>query len=243
MQYIVFYLIGLDIQRLIYQLPGLIIALTLHEYAHAKMADKLGDPTPENQGRITLNPLAHLDPMGTICLLFAGFGWGKPVQINPSNFRQPTKDEAKVSAAGPIMNFIIAIVSFFIYLLIIFILMKTKSYESAIKLNQETGAFYNSISFDSKIMVVLTIITYTIFTNISLGLFNLLPFPPLDGSKIFRAILKGKARDFLYTIENYSFIIITILFITKIPSIILSPFLDLIYSLMGNIQNAIINLV
>ena len=232
-----------SIQETLFILPGLIIALTLHEYAHAKMADKLGDPTPEAQGRITLNPLAHLDPMGTICLLFAGFGWGKPVQVNPSNFRQPTKDEAKVAAAGPIMNFIIAIVSFAIYLLILVLLIKTKNYTSVTEFDSVRGIFVNNIGFNSKIEIILSIIQLAIFTNISLGLFNLLPFPPLDGSKIFRAILKGKAREFIYTLENYSFIIIAVLYFTSLPAVLISPLFDLIRLGMHNFTNMIINII
>ena len=105
---------GFDLQGTLMMLPGLILALTFHEYAHAKTADRLGDPTPEEQGRLTLNPLAHMDIAGTICLLFAGFGWGKPVQINGSYFRNPAKDNMKVALAGPVMNFILAFVLFII---------------------------------------------------------------------------------------------------------------------------------
>ena len=96
-------------------LPGLILAITIHEYSHAKMADKLGDPTPEAQGRVTLNPLAHIDPIGMICLLVAGFGWGKPVQIDPSRMRSPAKDSMLVALAGPVSNFILAFISFLAY--------------------------------------------------------------------------------------------------------------------------------
>ena len=109
---------GIDIQGTLVMLPGLILALTFHEYAHAKTADKLGDPTPESQGRLTLNPLAHMDVAGTICLLFAGFGWGKPVQVNGSYFRNPAKDNMKVALAGPVMNFILAFVLFILVAII-----------------------------------------------------------------------------------------------------------------------------
>lgn len=93
-------------------LPGLILGLTIHEFSHAKMSDKLGDPTPEREGRLTLNPLAHMDLMGTICLLFAGFGWGKPVTIDPTYYRNPAKDSMKVALAGPVSNFILAFILF-----------------------------------------------------------------------------------------------------------------------------------
>ncbi len=183
-------------------LPGLILALTFHEYAHAKMADKLGDPTPEGQGRLTLNPFAHLDPIGTVCLLFAGFGWGKPVQINSSYFRDPAKDNMKVALAGPIMNFILAFVLFFVTALIMLL----------------------GVNLSEKVFETLVLIfSQAALLNVSLGVFNLLPVPPLDGSKVFAYFLKGKAREFLYTLERYSWIIILVLFVTDLPLIIIRP--------------------
>lgn len=103
---------------LLYSIPGVLIAITFHEFAHAFAADKLGDDTPRLQGRLSLNPLAHLDPIGSLMLLFARVGWGKPVQINPTNFNRTismSKGEAIVSAAGPIMNFILAIIFCVVY--------------------------------------------------------------------------------------------------------------------------------
>ena len=103
---------------LVLSLPGLLIAVTFHEYAHAFVADKLGDDTPRRQGRLTLNPLAHLDPYGTFLMIFAGFGWGKPVEINPINFNRKVSmkgGSALVSIAGPLMNFILAIICAIIY--------------------------------------------------------------------------------------------------------------------------------
>jgi len=192
---------GFDLQGTLMMLPGLVLALTFHEYAHAKMADKLGDPTPEDQGRLTLNPMAHMDPMGTICLLFAGFGWGKPVQVNGAYFRNPARDNMLVALAGPVMNFILAFVLFIILAFISIFAPATSSVWA----------------------IVSVIVLYAASLNISLGVFNLLPVPPLDGSKIFAYFLKGKAREFLYTLENYSWIIIMILFITEIPSYIVGP--------------------
>ena len=198
---------GFSLQGTLMMLPGLILALTFHEYAHAKMADKLGDPTPEEQGRLTLNPAAHMDLAGTICLLFAGFGWGKPVQVNSSYFRNPAKDNMKVALAGPVMNFII--------ILAIYTLLAPYS--------------LNIINGNTDIwMIIFRIIHSAAILNVSLGVFNLLPVPPLDGSKIFAYFLKGKAREFLYTLERYSWIIIFVLFVTEIPFYIVSPLVDLI---------------
>ena len=106
---------SIDIMSVLLTLPGLILGLTVHEFSHAKMADRLGDPTPERQGRITLNPLAHMDPFGMVCLVFAGFGWGKPVQIDPTYFRNPSRDNMLVALAGPISNFILAFILFLIF--------------------------------------------------------------------------------------------------------------------------------
>ena len=222
----------MPLEQVFLSLPGLIIALTLHEYAHAKKAVKLGDPTPKMQGRLTVNPMAHLDPLGTICLLFCGFGWGKPVQINPTNFSNPQKDEAKVAAAGPIMNMIISLVLAVVYGLFLVITFKLGC------CTYENGSFI--FEPNSPLDVIGMIILYAMILNVGLALFNLLPFPPLDGSKIYRAILKGKAREFLYSLERYSMIIIGILFVTRITSYILSPLIELI---LNYVLFPIINLI
>lgn len=208
-----------DLMGTLLMLPGLVLALTFHEYAHAKTSDKLGDPTPEAEGRLTLNPFAHLDPIGTICLLFAGFGWGKPVNINPTYYRNPVKDGAKVAAAGPIANFILAFAMFFLYAIISILVPETQAVD-----------------------IILTMLFYGAYLNVSLGVFNLLPFPPLDGSKIFAYILKGKAREFMYKLEQYSWIILTILFVTELPARIITPIVSAISFGMGVVISIIINL-
>lgn len=190
-------------------LPGLILGLTIHEYSHAKASDKFGDPTPERQGRLTLNPLAHLDPIGTVCLLVAGFGWGKPVEINPSYYRNPAKESMLVALAGPVSNMILAFILFLVF-------------GFTTVLGQTVEKAWMSI--------LLSMLLYGALINLSLGVFNLLPFPPLDGSKIFVYFLKGKAREFIYTLERYSWIILAILFITELPSLIITPVVNWISS-------------
>ena len=186
-------------------LPGLVLGLTIHEYSHARMSYKLGDPTPEREGRLTLNPLRHMDIMGTICLLFAGFGWGKPVTIDPTYYRNPAKDSMKVALAGPVSNFILA---FILFLLEAIVYMAVPS---------------------GKVADLLILVLYLgAYINLSLGVFNLLPFPPLDGSKIFGYFLKGKAKAFLWNLEKYSWIILIILFATKLPSLIITPVVNAI---------------
>ena len=152
-------------------IPGVIIAMTFHEYAHALAAYKLGDDTPKIQGRLNLNPISHIDPIGLVLLLVAGFGWGKPVQIDSRNFDGKysiSKAEAIVAAAGPIMNFVLALVFSIIYYVI--------------------SAIMGSFAFATSIWSV--VLYGIIMTNIGLGVFNLIPLPPLDGSKILMHFLK-----------------------------------------------------
>lgn len=204
---------------IILMLPGLVLALTIHEFSHAKMSDKLGDPTPSNQGRLTLNPLAHMDLMGTICLLFAGFGWGKPVQIDPSYYRNPARDNMLVTLAGPVSNFILSFISFLVY-----------------------GFAYYMLPLEhSWAVILLTMIFSCAQLNLSLAVFNLLPFPPLDGSKVLAYFLKGKARDFIWFLERYSFVIILILFITDIPALLISPVVNFIGNRMIDLTALIIS--
>ena len=158
---------------LLLTIPGVLVAITFHEFAHGYVAYKLGDNTAKNEGRLTLNPFDHLDPIGSLMLLFAGFGWGKPVHVNPQNYTRKIsmeKGEAIVSAAGPIMNFIIAIVLTFIYFTI---------YKFAGE-NFSSGTVGN---------IIMLLINVTISINIGLGVFNLIPLPPLDGSKIIMPFL------------------------------------------------------
>ncbi len=199
-------------------LPGLILALTIHEFSHAKMADKLGDPTPGAQGRLTFNPLEHMDIAGTICLFVAGFGWGKPVQVNPTYFRNPARDNMLVALAGPLSNMILAFILFFLY-----------------------GILYYFLPLDQiwgKILIIM--IQSGAYINLTLGLFNLLPVPPLDGSKILPYFLPSKGKSFIWALEKYSFIIIAILFFTELPRIIIWPATNWIANGMQNIVSIII---
>jgi len=200
------------ILNMLLTLPGVIIAITFHEFAHAYAAYKLGDDTAKMQGRLNLNPLSHIDPVGIILLIFAHFGWGKPVQINPRNFDRKysmEKGEAIVSIAGPLMNFVLAIVFTIIYCALI---------------------KFGSIAFQiSEIgIVVLTIIQATIIVNIGLGIFNLIPVPPLDGSKIFRTLLPYNAKAWLDRNERWFYIVFLVLWITGLAGYIISPIINVV---------------
>lgn len=205
---------GNQLLGLLYSLPGILIAISFHEYAHALAAVKLGDETPRNQGRLSLNPLSHIDPVGFILLLFAGFGWGKPVQTNPARYNRNidmAKGEAIVSFAGPAMNFFLAIVFAIIYALM-------NKYASL------------SFAFSSVGIVVFTIIADIVVTNIGLGVFNLIPLPPLDGSKILKNFLSYNTRRKFEENEQFFYIIFLALWITGLAGHIISPIIEYIYS-------------
>lgn len=209
--------------NLLLTLPAVVIAITFHEYAHAWMADRLGDTTPRSQGRLTLNPLAHLDPVGSILLIFAHVGWGKPVQINPNNFTSNKSKgacEALVSFAGPAMNFIIAII-----LTLVSMLLTSLA---------PTSFLY---SYAGNVIGILIYVTITV--NIGLGVFNLIPLPPLDGEKIFRNFLPYRALEWLdrnaYTLN----LIFMVLWITGLLGVVVSPVIEVvqngIFWLVGSI--------
>jgi Zn-dependent protease len=173
---------GFIYQTIIF-LPAIIIALTVHEYAHAWVAYKLGDDTAKANGRLTFNPLAHLDPIGTLTLIVFRFGWGKPVPINEYNFKNPVVGTALSSLAGPMSNLIMVGIG--------------------------TGLFY--LTFGLNEILSLFVISFVLI-NIVLMFFNLLPIPPLDGHKIVRAFLPESIRYYWESLEKYSpFILIGVI--------------------------------
>ena len=166
-----------------------------------------GDDTAKSQGRLSLNPFAHLDPVGTLMLLVAGFGWGKPVEVDPRNYTRKIsmeKGEAIVSLAGPLMNFILAIIFTLIYCAI---------YKFA-----STAFMVSTIG-----TVIMLLISSTISINIGLGVFNLIPLPPLDGSKIIMPFLPYKAKEFFVNNEQIFYIIFVLIWITGIAGTIITP--------------------
>lgn len=174
-------------QTLIYTAPAVLIAISMHEFAHGYVSYKLGDMTPKLDGRLTLNPFKHLDIWGTICLLFFHFGWAKPVRVNTRNYKNRRRDMILVAAAGPVMNFILA----FIFMLFFGIFYK-----------------YGNGGLISGYLRVLCY--YTAVLNVGLGVFNLIPLPPLDGSNIL-AELVPSVEQFFLKIRRYSFAILAIL--------------------------------
>lgn len=174
--------------QFLFVVPCVLIALTFHEFAHGYMAYKLGDPTAKNFGRLTLNPLKHLDPIGTICMIFFHFGWAKPVPINSRYFKKPRRDMALTAAAGPIMNFILALFGVLVCRILtrIFVVFPAQS------------DFVYYIQY-----AALTLFSYFHMLNLSLGVFNLIPIPPLDGSRIFYIFLPPKWYFGVMKYEKY----------------------------------------
>ena len=203
---------------LILTLPAVLIAITFHEYAHAFAADKLGDDTPRRQGRLTLNPIAHLDPIGSLMLVFVGFGWGKPVEINPRNFNRNismSAGEAIVSIAGPAMNIVLSILFTIIYCAII-------KFAPAFVLTQ-AGA------------IVAILLQEIVIINVGLGIFNLIPLPPLDGSKILRHFLPYNAKEWFIKYEQIFYIIFVVLWVTGLGGTIISPAINAVYNGITNL--------
>ncbi len=188
---------------------SLIVAITIHEFSHALAADKLGDPTPRSLGRLTLNPLKHLDPIGTLMLLIVHFGWGKSVVIDPYNFKHPKRDEIIVSFAGPASNLILATI---LSLMIRFL-----------NLNYLTLIIFSNL----------------IQINVILAIFNLIPIPPLDGSKILLNLLpEDLSNQWQEAFQRYGFVLLIILLFLPINgsnmiNIIMTPILRIIFNFLS----------
>lgn len=191
-------------------LPGLLIAISFHEVAHGFVAYKLGDPTAKNMGRITLNPLKHIDPVGFLAFFLVGFGWAKPVPVNFGNLKNQKRDTILVALAGSSTNFLLAIIGTVVY-----------------------GLLSNfNINFFIEGMI-----TSFILYNLFFGTFNLLPFPPLDGSKVVISFLPYKYQTKIYENERYLYLILILLIMTGVVTKILRPINMIWFSKLINIAN------
>lgn len=191
----------------IFLVPVILISLTIHEYAHALMADFLGDPTPRRMGRLSLNPLRHLEPVGTLLLFFAGFGWAKPVLVDPSNFRVPKKAMLFVALAGPASNILLAFIG-----------------AGAMKILAESLSYLQPGAMLT--LVLLTLCQTMIIINLSLAIFNMLPIPPLDGSRLVSFFLPNRYRIQYRQFEELAPMILLLLFALGGLGMILSPMIQ-----------------
>ena len=205
---------GSSITSIIATLLAVLLAITFHETAHGFVAYKLGDPTAKNQGRLTLTPLAHLDPVGALMMFIAGFGWSKPVPVNPFFFNgDRTKGMMLVSVAGPVTNLLLSFIAYFIY---------------------AAGGGFVTVPFLN------VFLTQMIVLNIYLAIFTLIPVPPLDGSKILAGFLpRAAAYKYLTTVEQYGFIILLVLIVFNITDMILVPIANFVLNLFSMILFAI----
>lgn len=192
-------------------LPAILVGLTFHEFAHGLVADRLGDSTPARQGRLTLNPLPHIDWVGFLMLLIFKFGWAKPVQVNPGNFKNISHKTGMmlVSLAGPGMNLIIALLSM-----------------AALKLLIPwQGEGWSALA--------IPLIIPLVYVNLILAAFNLIPVPPLDGSKILAGILPDTGANWLYSLEQYGPLILLLLIVTNVVGKILWPLVNFLYGVLN----------
>jgi Zn-dependent protease len=196
-----------SLTKLLAGIPALLLALTFHEYAHGKMAYLLGDPTPRYQGRLTLNPLAHLDPLGTLLLIVAGFGWAKPVQVNPFYFQmERRKAMMLVALAGPLMNLVLA-------------------YLGAV-------AWRISASWGWQGDFLFSFFNLLVVYNVVLAVFNLLPIPPLDGSRILAGLVSRESANYIYGLETLGPFLLLFLIATGITGRIMQPLVSLVLDLI-----------
>ncbi len=205
-------MLGIDIFRIVINIPIVLIALTVHEFAHGWVSSKLGDPTPERDGRLTLNPFAHLDLAGTILMILTGFGWAKPVMVDPRYYKNQKKGMAITAAAGPLSNLLMAIIGMIVYYSVVIIKEK----------------FQINMDFSTLLMFVYVFI----YTNLCFMVFNIIPIPPLDGSKVLGLLLPNRVYYTMLQYERYSMILIMVLSLTGVFGGIIGSGVNLIISLI-----------
>lgn len=185
---------GLDLTEMLKIVPAAVIGLTVHEFSHAFTAYKLGDSTAKDEGRLTLNPLKHIDWLGFFLIVIAGFGWAKPVSFNPANLRNKHRDEILISIAGPISNFLIALVFFIIARLLYFV------------------DYFHTTTFG---LEIINLIMIWGVINFSLFIFNLIPIPPLDGSHLYLTFLKDINPKLMMNMYTYGTLVLLAIIIVE----------------------------
>jgi len=212
----------MDMYSLLLAVPAILIALTFHEFAHGYVAYRFGDPTAKHNGRLTLNPMAHLDPMGTIMIFLIHFGWAKPVPVDPRYLGNPKRDMMWIAAAGPLMNMVLALIS-------------------GILIRVFIGLGLAGATAGDTATMVFQMLYYSLYINLALAFFNLLPIPPLDGSKILAGLLPHRYTPTLYLIEARGpmilFGIIMFGWITgfHVLGVVIGPFISVFSSIFAGI--------
>ena len=211
-----------NIFEIAWSIPAVLIAITFHEYCHGRMAFRLGDSTAAEAGRLTLNPLAHLDPIGTLMLLLFRFGWAKPVPVNFNRLNHPKRDMIYVSLAGPIANIVIAIIFAFILRLSYYFIGQITMAQSS--------SFFNLLV--TMLRGWLIFLQTSVIINLALAIFNLIPVPPLDGSKILMGLLPYSLAYRYVKLESYGPILLLILVLSGIIGKILFPIVFFLFRLL-----------
>lgn len=201
-----------------------LLAITAHEVAHGFIADKLGDPTARLLGRLTLNPFKHLDPIGTVALLFVGFGWARPVPVNFNNLARPKKDMIWVALAGPLTNFGLALLSVLLLKVLVYL-----------------GKAFPDGSLAQVFQPLSLMAAFSLYINVILAVFNLLPIPPLDGGRVLIGLLPEKQGDFIARFEAFGFVILLlVIFATPVWSLVLQPVIHFIVATLAGADTLVV---
>jgi len=192
------------VQMLLLMVPGLLLAVTVHEVAHGWVAERLGDPTARLAGRLTLNPLSHIDPLGALAFVLAGFGWARPVPVNARNLRRPVRDMACVAAAGPLSNFVVAFFG------LVLLVLTARLVDAPFVARPVTGMLRFVYTF-----------------NLGLAIFNLIPLPPLDGGHFLPYFFPRQSWPFLARLEQYGPFILLLLVFSGATRYIVGPLFGL----------------
>lgn len=202
---------------LLFKIPALLLAVTVHELAHGLVADRLGDPTARLQGRLTLNPIPHIDPLGALAFVIAGFGWAKPVPVNAYNLRHPIRDMALIAAAGPVSNFALAFVGIL-----------------AFRLVQPTTIL------PAVMDPLLAVLSYVFLYNLGLGVFNLIPLPPLDGGHFLPYFLPRASWAALHKVEQYGPIILIVAVMSGATRYVVGPALRFLVGVFDSVARLVV---